>query len=275
MKDKYTLGYFRSLTEYMVAVGHKVVRIQEELVKTVLCQREEEGDQNEAAEVVLEAAEDNVEQEDRPALVAAGFPRTSFIDPVTPSRARQIGVTARVQVRREGEEQCMRRRKCVRCQKKFVDGKKRKSTVVKCTSCSELTHLRCAKNAATPFYCCKCPNPGGPVDVEEVQVFLQSALEDRLLDAQEPDLEEHAQLSLQPVPVPLEVLAEAEPVPLFTSTQVIDQLVVLSDVLRPAEAEEAPVVAEPVLPSTSAQVFDQNRSKSSTSSLFSASSLSP
>ena len=28
MKDKYTLGYFRSLTEYMVAVGHKVVRIK-------------------------------------------------------------------------------------------------------------------------------------------------------------------------------------------------------------------------------------------------------
>ena len=39
----------------------------------MLDQREEEGDQNEAAEVVLEAAEDNVEQEDRPALVAAGF----------------------------------------------------------------------------------------------------------------------------------------------------------------------------------------------------------
>ena len=55
--------------------------------------------------------------------------------------------------------------------------------VVRCNSCSELTHLRCAKNAPTPFYCCKCPHPMGPaVDVEVVEVYLQSALDDQLLN---------------------------------------------------------------------------------------------
>ena len=35
MKDKYTLGHYRTKAEYLMAVGHKVVRINEELRGTV------------------------------------------------------------------------------------------------------------------------------------------------------------------------------------------------------------------------------------------------
>ena len=31
MKDKYTLGHYRTKAEYLMPVGHKVVRINEEL----------------------------------------------------------------------------------------------------------------------------------------------------------------------------------------------------------------------------------------------------
>ena len=55
-------------------------------------------------------------------------------------------------------ESMMKKKTCVACAKKFRDGSKKKSTVLKCTSCSELSHLRCAKNAPTPFYCLKCQN---------------------------------------------------------------------------------------------------------------------
>ena len=82
----------------------------------------------------------------------------------------------------------MRKKKCVSCEKKFRDGLKRKSTVLKCTSCSELTHLRCAKNAPTPFYCSKCPN-----------------LRDQI----------------EPL-VRLPSLTDSAPLPLLTSTQVLD-----------------------------------------------------
>ena len=243
IKDKYTMGYFRTLKEYIVAVGHKVIRTQEELHKTVMENEEEQAD---VVQEMIEAgaAEDNEEEEqlheeqvDRPELVAAGFPNTSFVDPITPSRARPIGVTARVQMRRETEEESMRKKSCVVCQKKFRDGQKRKSAVVKCNSCSELTHLRCAKNAQTPFYCCKCPHPmEQPVDVKVADVFLRSALDDRLLNDADALLRvEDGQLAPRQDPVPLEASVEAEPVPLLTSTQVLGQLRILEDILQPVD----------------------------------------
>ena len=44
--------------------------------------------------------------------------------------------------------------------------------MVKCTSCSELTHLKCTIHSTppTPFYCCKCPNPRDQVQNPENQV---------------------------------------------------------------------------------------------------------
>ena len=192
MKDKYTLGHYRTKMEYMVAIGHKVVRINEELRGTV----EVATAENEVPEDPVEA--EVIQHPDRSRLLALGFPGRSFVDPTTPSRARQIGVTARVQQRAESEVESMRKMKCVACAKKFRDGLKRKSTVVKCTSCSQLTHLRCAKNAPTPFYCCKCPNTRGQVEAE--------------VEA------EDAPLPL----VRLPSLTDAAPVPLFNSTQVLD-----------------------------------------------------
>ena len=192
MKDKYTLGHYRTKVEYMVAVGHKVMRINEELKGTV----EVATVENQIAEEIIEA--EVVQHPDRSRLLAVGFPERSFVDPSTPSRARPIGVSTRVQERIEAEVGSMRKKKCVACSKKFRDGLKRKSTVVKCTSCSELTHLRCAKNAATPFYCCKCPNVRDRIDGE-------------------PDLED------APLPlVRLPSLPENDPLPLHNSTQVLD-----------------------------------------------------
>ena len=72
-----------------------------------------------------------MEQPDRPRLLAAGFPSRSFVDPNTPSRSRPIGMSARVQERVEVQEGSMRKKKCVSCAKKFRDGLKRKSTVLK------------------------------------------------------------------------------------------------------------------------------------------------
>ena len=72
-----------------------------------------------------------MEQPDRPRLLAAGFPGRSFVDPNTPSRSRPIGMSARVQERVEVQEGSMRKKKCVSCEKKFRDGLKRKSTVLK------------------------------------------------------------------------------------------------------------------------------------------------
>ena len=72
-----------------------------------------------------------MEQPDRPRLLAAGFPGRSFVDPNTPSRSRPIGMSARVQERVEVQEGSMRKKKCVSCAKKFRDGLKRKSTVLK------------------------------------------------------------------------------------------------------------------------------------------------
>ena len=65
-----------------------------------------------------------------------------------------------------------RKKTCAACAKLLREGLKGKSTVVKCSSCSELTHLRCAKNAPIPFYCCKCANLRrgqleGEVEVED------------------------------------------------------------------------------------------------------------
>ena len=62
IKDKYTMGYFRTLKEYIVAVGHKVIRTQEELHKTVMENEEEQAD---VVQEMIEAgaAEDNEEEE--------------------------------------------------------------------------------------------------------------------------------------------------------------------------------------------------------------------
>ena len=58
----------------------------------------------------------------------------------------------------EREESSIREKSCVKCNKKFIDGARRKSTVIICSSCSELTHLKCAgKSPSNPFYCSKCP----------------------------------------------------------------------------------------------------------------------
>ena len=162
-----------------------------------------------------------MEQPDRPRLLAAGFPSRSFVDPNTPSRSRPIGMSARVQERVEVQEGSMRKKKCVSCAKKFRDGLKRKSTVLKCTSCSELTHLRCAKNAPTPFYCSKCPNPRDQI---EPLVRLPS-------------------------------LTDPAPLPLLTSTQVLDlegievdfEGVTVLDTVAPVVQPVSPVV-EPVSP---------------------------
>ena len=62
INDKYTMGYFRTLKEYIVAVGHKVIRTQEELHKTVMENEEEQAD---VVQEMIEAgaAEDNEEEE--------------------------------------------------------------------------------------------------------------------------------------------------------------------------------------------------------------------
>ena len=219
MKDKYTLGHYRTKAEYLMAVGHKVVRINEELRGTVEVATAENEVQEDIFEDVMEA--EIMEQPDRPRLLAAGFPSRSFVDPNTPSRSRPIGMSARVQERVEVQEGSMRKKKCVSCEKKFRDGLKRKSTVLKCTSCSELTHLRCAKNAPTPFYCSKCPNPRDQI---EPLVRLPS-------------------------------LTDPAPLPLLTSTQVLDlegievdfEGVTVLDTVAPV-VEPVAFVAQPVSP---------------------------
>ena len=213
MKDKYTLGHYRTKMEYMVAIGHKVVRINEELRGTV----EVATAENEVPEDPVEA--EVIQHPDRSRLLALGFPGRSFVDPTTPSRARQIGVTARA----DTEVESMRKMKCVACAKKFRDGLKRKSTVVKCTSCSQLTHLRCAKNAPTPFYCCKCPN---------LRVEGEAEVED-------------APLPLLRLPS----LTGAAPLPLFNSTQVLDfGLEVEGLEVEGGEVEGGEVERQPVTP---------------------------
>ena len=100
------------------------------------------------------------------------------------------------------------------------------------------------------------------MDVEVADVFLQSALDDRLLNDADALLRvEDGQLAPQQDPVPLEASVEAEPVPLLTSTQVLGQLRILEDVLQPVGElpllqpdEAAPL--RPALPSTSNQVSD-------------------
>ena len=89
MKDKYTLGHYRTKAEYLMAVGHKVVRINEELRGTVEVATAENEVQEDIFEDMLEA--EIMEQPDRPRLLAAGFPGRSFVDPNTPSRSRPIG----------------------------------------------------------------------------------------------------------------------------------------------------------------------------------------
>ena len=89
MKDKNTLGHYRTKAEYLMAVGHKVVRINEELRGTVEVATAENEVQEDIFEDVMEA--EIMEQPDRPRLLAAGFPGRSFVDPNTPSRSRPIG----------------------------------------------------------------------------------------------------------------------------------------------------------------------------------------
>ena len=89
MKDKYTLGHYRTKAEYLMAVGHKVVRINEELRGTVEVATAENEVEEDIFEDMLEA--EIMEQPDRPRLLAAGFPGRSFVDPNTPSRSRPIG----------------------------------------------------------------------------------------------------------------------------------------------------------------------------------------
>ena len=72
-----------------MAVGHKVVRINEELRGTVEVATAENEVQEDIFEDMLEA--EIMEQPDRPRLLAAGFPGRSFVDPNTPSRSRPIG----------------------------------------------------------------------------------------------------------------------------------------------------------------------------------------
>ncbi len=88
MKDKYTLGHYRTRMEHMVAVGHKVIRINEELRGTVEVAT---ADENEVADETLEA----------------------------PSRARPIGVSARVQERAQAEDQSIRKRNVLPVQRSF------------------------------------------------------------------------------------------------------------------------------------------------------------
>ena len=64
MKDKYTLGHYRTKAEYLMAVGHKVVRINEELRGTVEVATAENEVQEDIFEHMLEA--EIMEQADRP-----------------------------------------------------------------------------------------------------------------------------------------------------------------------------------------------------------------
>ena len=114
MKDKYTLGHYRTKAEYLMAVGHKVVRINEELRGTVEVATAENEVQEHIFEDMLEA--EIMEQPDRPRQL--DFPAGLFWIQIRPSDPDQLGCLPES----KRELRSKKKKKCVTCEKKFRDG---------------------------------------------------------------------------------------------------------------------------------------------------------
>ena len=102
-------------------------------------------------------------------MTRLGFGERSFTLPNSPYTGRVIGITARVQARKEHEtkqnEYNLKNKKCLKCNKKFLNGVLKKSKVVQCHGCSGFVHLKSTtgcmvdmEHEAQLFYCEQCSN---------------------------------------------------------------------------------------------------------------------
>ena len=79
----------------------------------------------------------------------------SFEDSDNPYEGRVVGVRANVAQPNTGDRRT-KNKKCPVFDKRFINGKIRKSKVTECIACDRLTHERCAKSKHTVFKCVVC-----------------------------------------------------------------------------------------------------------------------
>jgi hypothetical protein len=101
----------------------------------------------------------------------------SFEDTDNPYADRVVGVTAGVMRRKKDKDDEIRRKKCQVCDKRFINGKIRKSKVVQCISCDRLTHERCANSEHTIFKCIVCRSMQQEDDEIETELDTNLALD--------------------------------------------------------------------------------------------------
>ena len=115
---------------------------------------------------------------------AQGFGENSFVNKNSPYRNRVNGVTARGQAATENMDNQknydLRNKKCLKCQKKFLNGILKKSKVIQCNGCGGFVHEKsstgCKVNlsrGSLQFYCSSCANFA--VTVREDAVNINNA----------------------------------------------------------------------------------------------------
>ena len=115
---------------------------------------------------------------------AQGFGENSFVNQNSPYRNRVNGVTARGQAATENMDNQknydLKNKKCLKCQKKFLNGILNKSKVIQCNGCGGFLHEKsstgCKVNlshGSLQFYCSSCENFA--VTVREDAVNINNA----------------------------------------------------------------------------------------------------
>ena len=172
-----TMGYLKQM-------GYLSHRVQEESKRLKGITRKIEDDIENIPEAAAQAvdipgaASQYVPQGDYPGrankdrlqeMRAQGFGENSFVNKNSPYRNRVNGVTARGQAATENMDNQknydLRNKKCLKCQKKFLNGILKKSKVIQCNGCGGFVHEKsstgCKVNlsrGSLQFYCPSCAN---------------------------------------------------------------------------------------------------------------------
>ena len=75
----------------------------------------------------------------------------------------------------------MKNKKCAECGKKFVNGTKRKSKYLACSSCDRLTHEKCGEKK-TPFRCVHCKPIGEDLNTSDINKNIEDGGHSDVLD---------------------------------------------------------------------------------------------
>ena len=140
LQKRYQRGLI-SRMDFLLRMGFKLIKLNQE------SNRKESNELFEIP-VDVEVNGENSETESVHSFEEAGHPY----------EGRQVGVRAGAGTGEQYEQDVrMKKKKCTVCDKRFVNGKIRKSKVTECISCNRLTHERCAAGYEhSVFKCVVC-----------------------------------------------------------------------------------------------------------------------